>query len=252
MIIHKSQEGIGQTLIVVAVLLLCVMAHAQSASCPIEIESSIRHPLTSDMGPYGSALHIAIRNTSPFPILGIELAVQAINPDKNLARPNAIVSYHVLAPNATDMLMWNATRFDKKNGSPQAFDIWPALIQFNDGSKWIGNPTQCVYRSSASIKVEENKQPEAQKSEQELQDLIAKGQASLVNVTTDPTGANVDVDGVLTGKTPLTMVLMKNRNGKPRNIMVYKNGFAIKDRDVKPTGGTITVHERLIAVPSVR
>jgi hypothetical protein len=247
----RKPHRIGDILFTIALILARWKAYAQDTSCPIDIDSVIRQQLSSDMGQYGSALQITIHNTSPFPILGVELAIQSTNQEKN-TRPYAIVSYHVLASNATDTLMWNSTRFDKKNGTPQAFIVWPALIQFNDGSKWIGNSTQCNYMPSVATRVEETINSETQTSEQELQNMIAKGQASLVNVTSEPTGANVDVDGVLLGKTPLAMVLMKGHNGKARNVMVYKDGFTIRDRDVRPSGGTMTIHERLYALPTVR
>jgi hypothetical protein len=53
----------------------------------------------------------------------------------------------MLSPNGSGVLNWNSTRYDKENpGSPQ-FIVWPAMIELEDGSKWVGSFTKCTYRS---------------------------------------------------------------------------------------------------------
>jgi hypothetical protein len=89
---------------------------------------------------------------------------------------------------------------------------------------------------------------EAKGNMKQLQASIEKGEASLVTVESEPSGANVDVDYKLLGQTPLSFLLMKTSNGAPRNILVYKDGYAIRDREVKPSGGPILIQEHLISV----
>ncbi len=230
--------------------LLCLYplaVHAQT--CPVQIDSVTRQPLMSEMGNYGTALRLSFRNTSQFPIRGIEFGIQAVGVDK--AKPEAIISYHVLAPNEGDVLLWNSTRFDRKNGSNRDFMVFPAQIQLGDGSRLMVDTSQCKWRSDGAVppasasavnKTEANQQADME----QLQGLIDKGLASLVTVTSEPSGANVDVDYTLLGKTPLTFVLMKTQNGSPRNIMLYKNGYTFRERDVKPTGQPVTIHEKLL------
>jgi hypothetical protein len=203
------------------------------------------------MGVYGSVLRITYRNTSAFPIRGIEFGIEALDTERNNLRPNAIINYHPLASNAGQVLIWNSTRFDKKNGANHDFIVWPVLIQLGHRLRWVGAFSQCSYRSNMNGSANAAVSPASQNMQQ-LQALIAEGEASLVSVTSDPSLANVDVDGVLLGKTPLSFVLKKTTNGAPRNIMVYKDGFTIRDRDVTPSGRTITIHEHLISIPNAR
>ncbi len=74
-------------------------------SCPVQIDSVTRQALTSDMGVYGSVLRITYRNTSAFPIRGIEFGIEALDTERNNLRPNAIINYHPLASNAGQVLI---------------------------------------------------------------------------------------------------------------------------------------------------
>jgi PEGA domain len=241
----------GATTILLVLAGFGMAAHAQS--CPIEIESVTRQTLTSGMGNYGTALQISFRNISKFPVRSIEFGIEVVSAENPKAKPEAIISYHPLLPDTADALVWNSTHFDKENHGSKNFVVWPAVLGMADGSKWVGKSSECYYSSDAAGKdrpvATEQKSATRAPSEdtmKRLQSLIDNKQASVVDVTSDPPGAAVDVDMKLIGKTPLRFVLIKNPNGASRNVMIYMNGYALKERDVTPNGETITMNERLI------
>lgn len=255
---NSIRPGLQAVTMILLVLASCGMtAHAQS--CPVEIKSATRQALTSSMGSYGAALQISFRNSSKFSIRSIEFGIEAVSAENPKAKPEAIISYHSLLPDAADSLLWNSTRFDKQNHGSKDFVIWPALLELADGSKWIGKSSECYYssdgaRSAGPVSAGEKGTTKAQSEDsmKRLQDLIDNRQASLVNVTSDPPGAAVDVDMKLIGKTPLRFVLLKNPNGAARNVMVYLDGYTLRERDVTPDGETITMNERLIPLTNAR
>jgi hypothetical protein len=237
---------------ILLVLAGCGMV-ADAQVCPVEIESVTRQALTSDMGNYGTALRISFRNSSKFTIRGIEFGIQVDSTENIKAKPEAIISYHPLLPDAVDSLVWNSTRFNKKNHASQNLVLWPALVELADGSRWVGKSTQCSYRPDSQAKTATPAAAESlQYTPKQIQDLIDNRQASLVNVTSDPPGASIDVDMKLIGKTPMSFVLIKNQNGASRNVMVYMNGYTLRERDVAPNGGAITINEQLVPLTNAR
>ena len=239
-----------------AALVSLYPAVCRAQACPIEIEGASQQDLNSEMGAYGTALKMTYRNASPFPVHGIEFGIQAIGANNSVSRPGRIIANHQLAPNGVDSLLWNATRFDKQNAAKTIYIVWAALVFMEDGSKLGNSAAQCGYRTdqgkqsgahatSSGVTTAASDQGN---SAQQFKNLIDNGTASLVNVTSDPSGANVDVDEKLIGRTPLSFVLMRASNGAPRSILVYKLGYTLAGRDVLPNGKTINLNEKLTAL----
>jgi hypothetical protein len=243
-----SKQGAAMLL---AALALVHSAVCRAQVCPIEIEGVSQQALNSEMGTYGYAIKMIYRNVSPFPVRGIEFGIQALSTNNNVSKPSTIIANHELAPNAVDSLLWNATRFDKQNAKKPNYIIWPAVIVMADGSKFGGSAALCGFRTERGEQVGNdaavaaNPIPAPGNSSRQLEDLLNSGKASLVHVTSDPPGANVDMDEKLIGKTPLSFVLMGTTNGAPRSILVYKKGYTIAGRDVTPNGATFTFNEKL-------
>jgi len=239
-----------------AALALVHSAVCSAQVCPIKIEGVSQQALNSQMGTYGYAIKLTYRNVGPFPVRGIEFGIQALSANDSVSKPSTIIANHALAPYAVDSLLWNATHFDKQNEKKPIYIIWPAVIVLADGSKFGSSAVACGFRTDQGeqvgndVAVAANPTPAANpdNSTKQLDDLIKSGKASLVNVTSDPPGANVDVDERLIGKTPLSFVLMRTTNGTPRSILVYKEGYTIAGHDVTPNGATLTFNERLSAL----
>lgn len=236
---------------------LCPVVFGQP--CPVQIVSVDSQALTSDFGDYGAILRVVVRNSSPFPMRRIDLGVRAVTNSKKTPKPAVIVGDRVIMPNAAETLEWNATRFNKRNGGNQNLILWPVVIELGDRSRWIGNSAQCAYhfgkgaaRSGRAPDLGSAAMPVLQGDAARPQWPTGKKRESIVNVTSDPHGANVDVDGRLIGKTPLTFALMKNSNGTPRDIIVYKEGYTIREIDVNPTGLPITLDVHLFSVAGKR
>ena len=241
------------TAMLVAFLASVPSAVCGAQVCPIKIEGVSQQTLNSEMGTYGYAIKLTYRNVSPFPVRGIEFGIQAVSTSNSVSKPNTIIADHELAPNAVDSLLWNATRFDKQNEKKPIYIIWPAVIVMEDRSKFGGSAAQCGFRVGQGEQVRSdapmatNSTPAASpdNSTKQLEELVNSGKASLVHVTSDPPGANVDVDEKLIGKTPLSFVLMGTASGAPRSILVYKEGYTLAGRDVTPNGTTFTFDEKL-------
>jgi len=226
--------------------------------CPIEVEGVSRQAINSELGASGAAIKVTYRNASRFSVRSIEFEVQALSTNDGVSRPGKIIANRELGPNEVDSLLWNSTRFDKQNASKPVDIIWPALVVMEDGSKFSTSASQCGYRTAQGEQPSKLTAPSAvttpaadsSNSKRQLEDLINSGEASLVNVTSDPAGANVDVDEKLIGKTPLSFVLTRTTNGAPRSILVYKAGYTLTGRDVIPNGKTMTFVEKLTALTS--
>jgi len=72
-------------------------------------------------------------------------------------------------------------------------------------------------------------------SQQELAELVQKGQASRCAVVTVPPGAEVYVDGNKAGLSPLAFVLLK-QGDTPRKITVKMTGYKTVEKAVVPDG----------------
>lgn len=245
----------------VTAMLLAALGVVHSAVClaqvcPIEIEGVKQQSLTSEMGSYGTAIEVTYRNVSRFPVRGIEFGVQALSTDNSVSKPSIIIENHELAPNAVDSLLWNSTRFDKQNAKRPIYSIWPAVVVMHDGSRFGGSAASCGFRTDqgeqggkvAAVAAKPALASNQSNSTRQMEDLINSGKASLVNVTSNPPGANVDVDEKLIGKTPLSFVLMGTSNGSPRSILVYKEGYTLAGHDLTPNGTTFTLNEKLTAL----
>lgn len=245
----------------VAAMLLATLGVVHSAVCraqvcPIEIEGLKQQSLTSEMGSYGTAIKVTYRNASPFPVRGIEFGVQALSTDNSVSKPSVIIANHELAPNVVASLLWNSTRYDKQNAKSPIYIVWPAIVVMHDGSRFGGSAASCGFRTdqgeqtgkATAVASKPALASNQSNSTREMEDLINSGKASLVNVTSDPPGANVDVDEKLIGKTPLSFVLMGTSNGSPRSILVYKEGYTLAGRDLTPNGTTFTLSEKLTAL----
>jgi hypothetical protein len=77
-------------------------------------------------------------------------------------------------------------------------------------------------------------------SQQELADLVQKGQASRCAVVTVPPGAEVYVDGNKTGLSPLAFVLLK-LGDTPRKVTIKMTGYKTVEKAVVPDGKTIPI-----------
>jgi hypothetical protein len=80
-------------------------------------------------------------------------------------------------------------------------------------------------------------------------ELIASGRASLCLISTVPAGATIDVDGKKVGVTPMSLVLLKGDHG-PRSVDIYRESNSIIHHDLEPTGQTIALNDKLVALTS--
>jgi hypothetical protein len=67
-------------------------------------------------------------------------------------------------------------------------------------------------------------------------------EAALVDVSSTPDGAEIDVDGSLWGKTPSTMILSPGSH----EIAVKKSGFHVWRKKFKLSSGHINVNVELV------
>ena len=67
-------------------------------------------------------------------------------------------------------------------------------------------------------------------------------EAALVDVSSTPTGADVDVDGRLFGRTPSTIIL----SPRSHEITIKKSGFIVWRKKFKLSGGHINVNVELV------
>lgn len=226
--------------------------------CPVEIENVSPQAPGSGTGA-ANVLRITYRNTSRFPVRGVEFGVQAVDWNSGAGRSGKFFAFLLLEPNAAGAALWNAARFGRKNALGPSLVFWPAIVTMGDGSRWSGSAAQCGYstdngggsvadrRSAGAATATAAPAPNPAYAEGEREEFIRSGKASIVSVTSDPPGANIDVDGKLIGKTPLSFVLLATANGSTRNIMVYKDGYTLAGRDVTPNGAPITLNEMLMA-----
>jgi len=77
-------------------------------------------------------------------------------------------------------------------------------------------------------------------SQQELAELVQKGQASRCAVVTVPPGAEVYVDGNKAGLSPLAFVLLK-QGDTPRKITVKMTGYKTVEKAVVPDGKIVPI-----------
>lgn len=77
-------------------------------------------------------------------------------------------------------------------------------------------------------------------SQEELNELVQKGQASKCAVVTNPSGAEVDIDGNQAGITPFALILLKHGE-TPRTITVKMSGYKTVEKKVIPDGKVISI-----------
>ena len=77
-------------------------------------------------------------------------------------------------------------------------------------------------------------------SQEELAEMVERGEASRCAVVTDPPGAELEIDGNRTGITPFAMVLIRHGDA-PRVLVIKKPGYETVERKVFPDGKTIPV-----------
>ena len=78
------------------------------------------------------------------------------------------------------------------------------------------------------------------RSQQELADLVAKGQASRCAVVTVPSGAEVYVDGNQIGVSPVAFVLLR-QGDTPRKVAIKMAGYKTVEKALIPDGKTIPI-----------
>jgi hypothetical protein len=80
-------------------------------------------------------------------------------------------------------------------------------------------------------------------SDQALNDLVRSRKASDCTIVTSPTGAEIDIEDKVAGKSPLFLTLM--RHDAPRIITVKMPGYVTVERTVVPDGKDISVSLQL-------
>ena len=84
----------------------------------------------------------------------------------------------------------------------------------------------------------------AAKSPEELAELIRSGKASKCVVVTEPAGAEIYIDNLKAGTTPLVFVLLK-KGDSPRDVEIRMNGYRTVEKHLIPDGQLISISSKL-------
>lgn len=81
-------------------------------------------------------------------------------------------------------------------------------------------------------------------SPEELAELIRSGKASKCVIVTEPTAAEIYIDGLKAGVTPLVFVLLK-KGDAPRTVEIRMNGYRTIEKHLVPDGQLISISSNL-------
>ena len=208
--------------------------------CPVRLEKVF----PSVDGVASGSYVIVLRNMTRFSLKGIVFQSESDDTPSS-SQPALFVSHHLVSPGADDSVIWNAGRQPGSSATGTAFKVWPSMVIFRDNSSWKHTPhDDCSFRFSNLTKPHQSGKPSEVLTAAQKLALIDAGKASLCIVSTQPSGATVDVDGYRIGVSPIKLILLKGASG-PRDLEIYKDGYEVISRQLSPSGATIRVNELL-------
>jgi hypothetical protein len=273
----KASKYSLPAVIVMAATLVGPLCSGQ-AVCPVQFESVLSQPLSAGLESSNYVLKVTYRNTSGYTIKGILFDTQIGSTVLRTMKPAALVSYHTVIQGAEDTVQWDESRYVRQVTANPSVVIWVDTIMLADGSSWgDSGTTHCSYHgpsgSDVALRIDDSATrasttamndrvaalPQTSVANTGLasrplkaadkMELIASGRASLCLISTVPAGATIDVDGKKVGVTPMSLVLLKGDHGA-RSVDIYREGYSIIHHDLEPTGQTIALNDKLVALTS--
>jgi hypothetical protein len=215
-------------------------------------------------GSSSTYLVLDFQNISPQPVAGIRFTVAYLNSVREVAYSQDITTQTLkLKPGKASATVQADQAIT--NGLKMETVGWVSRVLFSDGTAWnddgtkscafpsvLGNtklPQHLIENSRASQTSAAAAAALAEtghvNTQEELRDMVERGEASRCAIITNPPGATVLIDGNEAGITPLAFILIKHGD-TPRTITISLKGYKSIEQKVLPDGKNVPLQFKLV------